>query len=133
MLVFLFLLNFMIWYVGYVYIELTHRIYIYIYCGLYEVLNYELWWLIEGLELWDLVMMSWLSKLIVVDNLRYPKYKWNSAEFLIDLKKKHYPQIKRICWDLLTLIKSYDRARYSWYQSPGIGPGKNSKEFVDVY
>jgi len=27
-------------------------------------------------------------------------------------KKKHYPQIKRICWDLLTLIKSYDRARY---------------------
>jgi hypothetical protein len=33
--------------------------------------------------------MSWLSKLIVVDNLRYPKYKWNSAEFLIDLKRKN--------------------------------------------
>jgi hypothetical protein len=25
--------------------------------------------------------------LIVVDNLGCPKYKWNSAEFLVDLKK----------------------------------------------
>jgi hypothetical protein len=32
--------------------------------------------------------MGWLSKLIVVDNLGCPKYKWNSAEFLVDFKKK---------------------------------------------
>jgi hypothetical protein len=31
--------------------------------------------------------MGWLSKLIVVDNLGYPKYKQNYAEFLVDLKK----------------------------------------------
>jgi hypothetical protein len=55
--------------------------------------------------------MGWLSKLIAVDNLGYPKYKQNSAEFLVDLKK-NYPQIKSICWDLLTLIKSYSRVCY---------------------
>jgi hypothetical protein len=37
-----------------------------------------------------------------------PKCKRNSAEFLVN-QKKNYPQIKRICWDLLTLIKSYNR------------------------
>ena len=55
--------------------------------------------------------MGWLSKLIVVDNLGCPKYKQNFAEFLVDFKK-HYPQIKNICWDLLTLIKSYSRVCY---------------------
>jgi hypothetical protein len=48
-------------------------------------------------------MMGRLSKLIVVDNLECPKCKRNFAEFL---KKKKYPQIKRICWNLLTLIVS---------------------------
>jgi hypothetical protein len=41
-------------------------------------------WIVWGDELWDLwdlVMMGWLSKLIVVDNLGCPKYKRNSAEF----------------------------------------------------
>jgi hypothetical protein len=56
--------------------------------------------------------MGWLSKLIVVDNLRRSKYKQNSVEFLIDFKKKNYPQIKSICWDLLTLIKSYSQVCY---------------------
>jgi len=32
--------------------------------------------------------MSWLNKLIVVDNLGCPKYKRNSTEFVVDLKKK---------------------------------------------
>jgi hypothetical protein len=32
--------------------------------------------------------MSWLNKLIVVNNLGCPKYKRNFAEFLVDLKKK---------------------------------------------
>jgi len=54
-------------------------------------------------------MMDWLNKLIVINNLGSSKYKWNFAEFLVDLKKK-YPQIIRICWDLLTLIKSYSQA-----------------------
>jgi hypothetical protein len=48
-------------------------------------------------------MMGRLSKLIVVDNLGCPKCKRNSAEIL---KKKNYPQIKRICWNLITLIMS---------------------------
>jgi len=48
--------------------------------------------------------MGRLSKLIVVDNLGCPKCKRNSAEIL--KKKKIYPQIKRICWNLLTLIMS---------------------------
>ena len=31
--------------------------------------------------------MGWLNKLLVVDNLGCPKYKRNSAEFLVDKKK----------------------------------------------
>jgi hypothetical protein len=50
--------------------------------------------------------MGCLSKLIVVDNLGCHKCKRNSAEFL---GKKNYPQIKRICWNLLRLIESYSR------------------------
>jgi hypothetical protein len=50
-------------------------------------------------------MMGRLSKLIVVDNLGCPKCKRNSAEFL-EKKIIIYPQIKRICWNLLTLIVS---------------------------
>jgi len=55
--------------------------------------------------------MGWLSKLIVIDNLGSPKYKRNSNEFFGRLKK-NYPQTKRICWDLLTLIKSYSWVCY---------------------
>jgi len=33
-------------------------------------------------------MIGWLSKLIAIDNLGCRKYKWNSAKFLIDFKKK---------------------------------------------
>jgi len=51
-------------------------------------------------------MMGWLSKLIVVDKLGCPKCKRNSADFW---KKKIYPQIKRIWWNLLTLIESYSQ------------------------
>jgi uncharacterized protein YjfI (DUF2170 family) len=40
----------------------------------------------KGPELWDLVMIGRLSKLIVVDKLGCSKYKRNSAEFLV--KKK---------------------------------------------
>jgi hypothetical protein len=36
--------------------------------------------------------MGWLSKLIVVDNLRYPKYKRYSAEFSV--KKKFTLKLK---------------------------------------
>jgi len=32
--------------------------------------------------------MGWLSKLIVVDNLGCPKYKWNSTEILIEFFPK---------------------------------------------
>jgi hypothetical protein len=60
-------------------------------------------------------MMGWLSKLIVVDNLGCPKCKQNSAEFFWKLKK-NYPQIKRICWDLLTLIESYSSDCYKKYK-----------------
>jgi hypothetical protein len=75
----------------------------------------ELWGLIWGPELRDLVMMGRLSKLIVVDNLRCPKCKRNSAEIK---KKKNYPQIKRICWNLLTLIMSGQLQLVSepWYR-----------------
>jgi hypothetical protein len=64
--------------------------------------------------------MGWLDKLIVVDNLEYPKYKRNSAEILIEFftkkkrKKKCYPQIKSTCCDLLALIKLNSRDRYSF-------------------
>jgi hypothetical protein len=61
--------------------------------------------------------MGWLSKLIVVDNLGCPKYKRNSVEFFGRLKK-NYPQTKRICWGLLTLIKSYSWVRY-WVDPSG--------------
>jgi hypothetical protein len=33
-------------------------------------------------------MTGWLSKLIIVDNLGCPKYKWNFAEFFVDFFKK---------------------------------------------
>jgi len=62
-------------------------------------------------------MMGWLSKLIVVDNLGCPKYKRNSVDFFGRLKK-NYPQTKRICWGLLTLIKSYSWVRY-WVDPSG--------------
>jgi hypothetical protein len=81
--------------------------YIYIYC-------------VDCMKCWIMMietrsMMGWLSKLIVVDNLGCPKYKRNSAEFLVDFKKKNHPQIQSICWDLLTLIKSYSRVCCSSY------------------
>ena len=85
-----FLLNFMLGYVDYVHIELTRRIYIYI---VWIVWGVELWCLMKGPELWDLVMMGWLSKLIFVDNLGCPKYKRNSAEFLVE--KKNLPSNKK--------------------------------------
>ena len=40
-----------------------------------------------------------------VDNLGCSKYKRNFAEFFV----RKNPQIKRICWDLLTLIKLYSQ------------------------
>jgi len=36
--------------------------------------------------------MGWLNKLLVVDNLGFPKYKQNSAEFLVD--KKNFPLLR---------------------------------------
>jgi hypothetical protein len=33
-------------------------------------------------------MMGWLSKLIVVDNLGYPKYKRNSTKILVEIFTK---------------------------------------------
>ena len=45
----------------------------------------------KGSELWDLVTMGRLSKVIVVDNLGCPKYKRNSTEFLV---KKNLPSNK---------------------------------------
>jgi hypothetical protein len=48
----------------------------------------KLWCLMKGPELWDLMRMGWLGKLIVVDNLGCPKYKRNSAEFLVNKKNK---------------------------------------------
>jgi hypothetical protein len=61
-------------------------------CVVWIVLGVEYWWLKQDLELCDLVMMGWLSKLIVVDNLECPKYKWNSTEILIEFfTKKQLP------------------------------------------
>jgi len=45
---------------------------------------------------------------------------------------KIYPQFKIIWWNLLVLIKSYNRICYSWYQSPDMNSRKNSKEVVDI-
>jgi hypothetical protein len=65
------------------------------------------------------ILMSWLSKLIVVNNFGCPKYNRNSAEILVKFfTKKNYPQIKSICWDLLALIQSYNRVRYSTWSPP---------------
>jgi len=94
----------MIWYVDYVHIELTRRIYIYIMWIIWRV---ELWCLMKGPELCALVMMGWLSKLIVVDNLECPNINETIPNFWYI--KKNYPQIKRICCDFLTLNKLYSR------------------------
>jgi len=64
----MFILNLL---VGYIYIY----IYIYMDCMRCWIMMIDI-----KSELWDLVMMGWLSKLIVVDNLGCSKYKWNSTE-----------------------------------------------------
>ena len=73
--------------------------------------------------------MGWLSKLIVVDNLGCRKRKRNSAEFL---EKKNSPSNKEDMLESFNIDRVLQSDYYSWYQSPGIGSGKKSKEVVDV-
>jgi hypothetical protein len=81
-------------------------------------------------DLWDLVTMGRLSKLIVVNKLRCSKYKRNSAEFLM---KKNLPSNKKDMLGSFNIEQVVQSDCYSWYQSPGMGSGKNSKEVVDIH